>query len=153
MRSPSRIGIALVLTSAIGCTTQHVVTSPASSKTSPLGASKESAIEVCRPAGQRAYLDRLQCADGSPVTYRRVGSFGARTELPQNLSDKEQAALLDKAIRGTPLQPGEPDHHVVDGYEVSCGQAKRIVYMDMYHCDRPATTEVPAGFTVRSSRT
>ncbi|MDE1467338.1 hypothetical protein [Aurantiacibacter sp. D1-12] len=70
------------------------------------------------PSGERAYLDRLRCADGSAPTYHRQGSGG-----------------------------GGRDGHIVDFYEVTCtGQEPVIVVMDMYHSNgenRP----VP-GFTI-----
>ena len=106
-----------------------------------LGDTKATAIEVCMPPGQRAYLNRLLCADGSKPSYFRVGNFGPRNEVPPNLSDEDQARLMLGK-----LQPGDPDLHIVDGYQVSCGETKRMVYMDMYHCKQAPPTAVPAGF-------
>jgi hypothetical protein len=44
------------------------------------------------------------------------------------------------SARGYPLQPGEVDYHVVDGYAVTCGTSKRLIYLDMYHCHQPPRT-------------
>ena len=52
-------------------------------------------------------------------------------------------------MSGAPLKSGEPDYHVIDGYELSCGPAKRMVYMDMYHCHQAPPNQVPEGFQVR----
>ncbi len=113
------------------------------------GESKASAIEVCKPEGQRAYLDQLVCSDGSSPAYRRVGSFGSRNEVPKNLTKEQEADLLQALFTGRALRPGEKDHHIVDGYELSCGQSKRMVYMDMYHCNSAPPKQAPAGFTLR----
>ena len=106
-----------------------------------LGDTKATAIEVCMPPGQRAYLNRLLCADGSKPSYFRVGNFGPRNEVPPKLSDEDRTRLMLGK-----LQPGDPDLHIVDGYQVSCGETKRMVYMDMYHCKQAPPAAVPAGF-------
>ena len=106
-----------------------------------LGDTKAMAIEVCMPPGQRAYLNRLLCADGSKPSYFRVGNFGPRNDVPPKLSDEDVARLM----RGQ-LQPGDPDLHIVDGYQLTCGDTKRMVYMDMYHCKQAPPTAVPAGY-------
>jgi hypothetical protein len=36
-----------------------------------------------------------------------------------------------------PLQPGEPDLHIVDAFEVRCPSATYAVFIDMYHCPAP----------------
>ena len=114
-----------------------------------VGESKQSAIEVCNPAGERAYLSRLVCSGGESPTYKRMGSFGGRNEFPKNLSAEQTSVLVQRVISGAPLQPGEPDYHVIDGYEVICGEVKRVVYLDMYHCDQAPPTVAPRGFTLR----
>ena len=84
----------------------------------PLG-SAENPVRVGGPEGERAYLGRLRCADGSQarVGARReagVGAFGS----------------------------------VVFAYELGCGaQAGRVVF-DMYH-EEHVETRAPAGFTLR----
>lgn len=113
------------------------------------GDTKATAIEVCMPGGERQYLATLVCAGGQRPTFERTGSVGERNPLPAGLSDKEMAALLDRGLRGAPLQPGEVDAHVIDAYEVSCGEVKRRVFLDMYHCPQPAASAAPAGFTLR----
>ena len=114
-----------------------------------IGESKQDAIEVCAPAGQRAYLSRLMCPSGETPNYRRVGSYGERNEYPANLSREQQDALLERLLRRAPLQPGEVDHHIVDGYELTCGDTRHMVYLDMYHCDQPPPVVAPRGFTIR----
>jgi hypothetical protein len=83
----------------------------------PLG-SLENPVRASMPAGQRAYLSRLRCPDGSVPAYARYGSVGV-------------------GIYGS----------IVDGYTVTCpGRPDSDVMMDMYHDwveDRP----VP-GFTI-----
>lgn len=132
----------------VGCAT---VEAPITARINqaPLGAVKATAIEVCRPAGERSYLSRLMCWDGKPPVIRRIGSFGPRTDIPANLSSEQVNRLIEK--RYAPLKPGESDHHPVDRYELLCGDTNYFVYMDMYHCDRPPTQALPPGFddTVR----
>jgi hypothetical protein len=83
----------------------------------PLG-SLDNPVRVAGPEGERAYLARLHCADGSAV---RVG---ARREAGVG-----------------------PYGSVDGGYEVICGQqASRIVF-DMYQ-EEHQETRAPAGFTL-----
>ncbi|WP_260482712.1 hypothetical protein [Sphingomicrobium flavum] len=80
-------------------------------------------VRVNMPQGERAYLDRLRCSDGSAPAYDRDGSVG----------------------------PGR-DGHILDLYTVTCQGAEPAtssVYMDMYHGDGedrplPNFTIVPA---------
>ncbi|WP_133155148.1 hypothetical protein [Kinneretia aquatilis] len=118
-----------------------------------LGDSKANAIEVCRAAGQRAYLARLLCADGSRPEISRVGSVGSRTEPRAPLSEEQERELLDAMLRGLPLKAGQPDFHIVDLYQATCGQVQRQLYLDMYHCDNPAPAQAPAGFSLRAKPT
>ena len=115
-----------------------------------LGESKLTAIEVCAPAGQHAYLSRLVCPDGAAAKYNRLGSVGNRTEIPGNLSPEQEKEWRDGLGRRSPVRPGAPDYHVVDRYEVMCGDVKHVVYMDMYHCEMPPPDRAPRGFAFRS---
>jgi hypothetical protein len=86
----------------------------------PLG-SKENPVRADMPGGQRAYLNRLRCADGARPTYTRVGSFGA-------------------GVYG----------RIIDGYEVLCKDSeheKSMIFMDMYHPGHKEAGAVP-GFTI-----
>ena len=86
----------------------------------PLG-SKENPVRADMPGGQRAYLNRLRCADGARPTYSRVGSFGA-------------------GVYG----------RIIDGYEVLCKDSapeKSMILMDMYHPGYKEPAAVP-GFTI-----
>lgn len=133
--------------SLAGCTSPTQVADPKT--TAGLGESKATAIEVCRPMGQRAYLSRLVCADGTRPTFNRIGSFGSRMPEPANMSKEQSGAVLEAMLTGRALKPGETDLHVVDGYEVSCGTVKRTIYMDMYHCHSAPPEQAPAGFTMQ----
>ena len=114
-----------------------------------LGETKATAIEVCRPQGQRAYLSRLSCPDGTAPQFHRIGSFGQRHEMSKEAAEQLTDEQRQRIMRGAPLQPGEIDHHVVDGYELSCGSTQRRVFMDMYHCGQPAPEQAPQGFGIR----
>jgi hypothetical protein len=86
----------------------------------PLG-SAQNPVRVGGPEGERAYLARLRCADGSIPrtggrTDRGVGAFGS----------------------------------IVAGYAVECGgpaPVTTIVIMDMYH-EEHRENRAPAGFTI-----
>ena len=86
----------------------------------PLG-SRENPVRVNMPAGQRAYLYRLRCANGRIPTFERSGSFG----------------------------PG-PYGTIIDGYVVQCAgsqPANSLIFMDMYHPTHNET-KAPPGFTI-----
>lgn len=112
------------------------------------GLSKEQAVEVCKPRGEHEYLARLVCPDSEHATFERSGNFGERTPLPDDLSDDATNRLIEDMMGYKALQPGEADYHIVDGYEVACGETKIRVYLDMYHCDAPRPTRAPAGFSI-----
>ena len=84
----------------------------------PLG-SKGNPVRTYEPAGQRAYLQSLVCADGLRPGFRRIGNVG----------------------------PG-PYSSIVDAYEVSCETASYRVMLDMYHPGYVERRAVP-GFTLR----
>jgi hypothetical protein len=70
------------------------------------------------PMGQRAYLQRLRCADGTAPKFQRSGSFGTG-----------------------------PYGTILDLYSVQCGDAPATeVQMDMYH-EHIEATPIP-GFTI-----
>ena len=78
-------------------------------------------VRADMPGGQRAYLNRLRCADGKRPAYFRVGSFGV--------------GVYDR---------------IIDGYEVTCKDStpeKSMIYMDMYHPGHKEPAAVP-GFTI-----
>ncbi len=133
--------------SLAGCASSTQVADPKT--TAGLGDSKATAIEVCRPMGQRAYLSRLVCADGTRPTFNRIGSFGSRMPEPKNMSQQQSSAVLEAMLSGRALKPGELDLHIVDGYEVSCGTVKRTIYMDMYHCHGAPPEQAPVGFKLQ----
>jgi hypothetical protein len=86
----------------------------------PLG-SLQNPVRVGGPEGERAYIARLRCADGSAPrtgsrTDRGVGAFGS----------------------------------LVAGYALECGganPASALVIMDMYH-EEHREDRAPAGFTI-----
>ena len=109
------------------------------------GESKAAAVEVCQPAGEQAYLARLVCPDGKIVRFDRLGGYGPRNVLPADLPLSEQLA----SARRDPLKPGDVDYHVIDGYELTCADTRRIVYLDMYHCHQPLPQQAPPGLSLR----
>jgi hypothetical protein len=143
------LAFAVATLALLGCTTPPSPQDMPAPRTPGFGESKATAIEVCMPRGQRAYLDLLQCADGSPAAYRRLASVGQRTTSPSNLTEEQELALIKRIFSDAPLQPGEPDYHILDGYELACGAVKRVVYMDMYHCHQAPPAEAPPGFRFR----
>ncbi len=86
----------------------------------PLG-SEKNPVRAEMPSGQRAYLQRLRCADGKAPRFSRIGSMGM-----------------------------EPYGNIVDGYDVRCEgsePATSVIYMDMYHRGHVENEAVP-GFTI-----
>lgn len=86
----------------------------------PLG-SEKNPVRAHFPPGQRAYLSRLRCSDGSAPKFARSGSMGV-------------------GIYG----------NIIDLYAVDCGAAApgRVgVHMDMYHAGHVEDRAVP-GFTI-----
>ena len=81
--------------------------------------SKENPVQGNGPFGEREYLQRLKCADGTAPTFSRNGSVGAGA-----------------------------DGHILDLYSVKCpGSAPtHSVFMDMYHNTRER--RAISGFTV-----
>ena len=83
----------------------------------PLG-TIENPVRVGGPEGERAYLARVRCADGSPILVGTrgeagMGGFGS----------------------------------IANAYAVSCGGTTRRIVFDMYH-EEHAETRPPAGFTL-----
>jgi hypothetical protein len=83
----------------------------------PLG-SLENPVRVGGPEGERAYIARLRCSDGSAPRQgarsdRGVGAFGS----------------------------------VVAAYRLTCGSASADLVMDMYH-DEHVEDRAPPGFTI-----
>lgn len=73
------------------------------------------------PEGQRAYLDRLRCADGNAPTYARGGNLG-----------------------------DGPYGNIIDSYTVMCAgsePASARIILDMYHRGYVELRPVP-GFTI-----
>ena len=114
------------------------------------GLTKQTAVEVCEPRGEREYLQRLRCGDGGAVpTFNRIGSVGSRNDIRTNEDERtaERQTLNDERVG-----PGEKDFHVVDGYEVACGNRTIEIFLDMYHCDRLAPDVAPPGFQIANSK-
>ena len=84
----------------------------------PLG-TIENPVRVGGPEGERAYLARLTCADGTPL---RVGSR----------SDAGEGGF----------------GAVASAYAVSCGGTTRRIVFDMYHAEH-VENRAPAGFNIR----
>jgi hypothetical protein len=79
------------------------------------------------------YLAALRCAGGAEPQTKRVGSVGTRL-VPADPNDPRILLQMDPE---RPLQPGEPDLHIVDAFEVRCPGATYTVFIDMYHCPAP----------------
>jgi len=94
------------------------------------GLSREQAIEVCLPPGEKAYLAALRCRDGSRPLPKRLGSIGSRT-TPADPDDPRMLLQMDPERR---LAQGEPDFHIVDAVEARCPDAVTTLFFDMYHC-------------------
>ena len=66
---------------------------------------KSNPVKCSGPRGERAYLNRLRCADGKAPKFYRIGSFGEG-----------------------------PYGNILDGYSVKCAEAGEVtIFMDMYH--------------------
>jgi len=151
---PTRLLICAASLLAVACTS----TGPVAPLAPAPGSTKASAIEVCMPPGERAYLSRLRCPDGSPPTYRRSGNVGPRHEVPEQGAQESDEAYHQRVwasaptLQGAPLGPGQLDLHIIDVYQLSCGQAHASVYLDMYHCPDPRPMQAPPGFSVVSPK-
>lgn len=112
------------------------------------GLSREQAIEVCYPEGEQQYLARLVCPDNRHPAFERTGSVGPRQPMPADMSEETMASLFADLRKPRKREPGEPDYHIIDAYEVVCGEARTTLYLDMYHCaqDRPVFS--PKGFGI-----
>jgi outer membrane murein-binding lipoprotein Lpp len=77
-------------------------------------------VRAHAPQGQRAYLSRLKCSDGSRPQFNRAGSFGAG-----------------------------PYGSIIDGYALTCGGQRQdgLIFMDMYHPGHQEDEAVP-GYTI-----
>lgn len=103
-----------------GLTGSRLAEAIAAADAHPLG-SKENPVRSNMPQGERAYLDKLRCADGSAPAYVRLGNIGVGAF-----------------------------GYVVDHYQVTCeGQPGVSVMMDMYH-DHEESRPVP-GFTLAAA--
>jgi hypothetical protein len=106
LKSP---GVRVVVALSLSCASAPIA--------QPLGSSRNPVL--CeRPKGEREYLHRLRCADGSRPDFCRAGS--------------------------TDLQHQD---HVYDVYLVRCGDVEVEVYMCMYHSGYRESQPIP-GFTI-----
>lgn len=81
--------------------------------------SRDNPVRSHMPDGERAYLARLVCSDGSRPAFRRRSSMGVG-----------------------------PYTTILDLYDVTCGATNHEVVMDMYHPAYVERRAVP-GFTIR----
>lgn len=103
-------------------------------------------VEVCKPEGQRRYLARLICPNSQHPQARRTGSMGHRVPIPEEVQKRNVVRWMEATLNYEPLAPGDPEYHMVDRYELDCGDSKVAVYMDMYHCNAPVPDRAPEGF-------
>jgi hypothetical protein len=126
-----------VLLALAGCAHSRGVPAPQG-----FARSKEKAAEVCLPPGVKAWLAGLRCGDGTPPQTKGLGPVGTRL-VPDDPNDPRALLQMDPE---RPLQPGEPDLHIVDAWEAHCEARTYTLFVDMYHC--PAPPQPPAdGFT------
>lgn len=107
-----------------GLTAKEVEEIAAKAAAYPLG-SKENPVRVASPVGERAYLQRLRCENGSAPVFQRAGSAGV-------------------GIYG----------FIVDIYVVECVNSVPLrseIWMDMYHGDH-VETSAPPGFNIKPPR-
>lgn len=91
---------------------------PAQKTSGELG-TKTNPVRCEGPSGERQYLSRLRCSDGSRPAFSRIGSFGFG-----------------------------PYGNIIDGYRVKCEQSDEVtIFMDMYHEGYVEKQAVP-GFTI-----
>jgi hypothetical protein len=110
------------------------------------GRARGEAVEVCMPEGERDYLTRLRCEDGSAPTFKRTGSVGHRNDPPESMSQEDRFAQMEPEKA---LKEGELDVHIIDLYVVTCAGGEDVeVYVDMYHCPQRAYPFAPEGFWV-----
>lgn len=109
------------------------------------GLSRETALEVCEPKGERAYLSRLRCADGSSPSYHRGGSVGFRNPVETEAEDEIAGRQM---LEREPVAPGQLDYHMIDVYEVACPEKHYEIYLDMYHCEQPPPQVAPEGLAL-----
>ena len=126
-------------------------------------------VEVCRfTVGERLFA-ALVCPTGERPSINRTGSVGPRTGIPKGMTTEAfvrrtypvkagetvlvhaaeaAVAMVEGMLRMRPLEPGEPDYHVLDAYELRCGTTVTTLYLDGYHCQSEPPLRAPAGFTL-----
>lgn len=107
------------------------------------GLSKEKAIEVCMPVGERAFVEDLRCPDGGVPEYRRSGNVGQRHPSPPG-AEIDLELMMDFTGR---LEKDGVDRHIIDRYELKCPGGTHVLFMDMYHCGSPKPWKAPKGFS------
>lgn len=142
-RAHCLLALAAALAASAGAQAQE----PAAAAAADFGRTKEAAIEVCKPDGQRRYLARLVCPDSSHPRFERQGSVGERVDAPED-EEVDLEAKLEAMSGFSALKPGQRDFHMVDRYLVDCNGQRTALYLDMYHCDTPVPRIAPTGFTL-----
>jgi hypothetical protein len=114
----------LALLAVVGCAHAAAVV--------PVGfaLSRKQAAEVCLPPGEKAWLGKLLCEDGSHPVITRLGNFGTRNR-PDDPNDPRILLEMDAEVR---IRPGESDFHIIEAVEAVCGKSKYTIYIDEYHC-------------------
>ncbi|HDS0948079.1 TPA: hypothetical protein QDZ34_000538 [Stenotrophomonas maltophilia] len=140
------ISLLALVALAVSAVPAHAADSAATDE-AQWGLRKENPVEVCQPIGQHAYLARLVCSDQSRPRFERGGSVGNRNPPSSDRAVRERE--FEAMMTFAPLAEGATDYHVIDRYDVQCGETTTAVYMDMYHCPAAPVQRAPAGFTLQ----
>lgn len=140
----------LLISLATACTSMPQISAAPGTTDSDtyFGLSEKQSIEVCKPEGEREYLARLVCPDGSHPSFKRIGSMGTRNEFPAHMSKDDRMKIMEDNMQFKELKTGAIDYHVIDGYSVECGKTEVTLYLDMYHCNLSRPTSAPNGFVI-----
>lgn len=150
MRRYGIVVVGFALLSASSALAQSPTPVKAATDSLTFGVTREGAIEVCEPKGERGYLERLVCEDGKAPSFKRAGSIGRRTAKLASQDSKEE--MLLQGMGAEVSKPGGADYHVLDAFEVKCSTKTFELLLDMYHCKDTPKAKAPAGFTLKEGK-
>ena len=132
----------------LGLASGHAAAAELAGDAQGYGLTRENPVELCRITSGSQLFSRLTCASGQRPVIQRRGSIGPRTPHPEYMSQDEAVRMVERAMAYEALEPGEPDRHILDAYEVGCGDTPVTLYVDVYHCRPPSQVPTPAGFSL-----